>query len=799
MANITKLAIKLVADMEKAQKDFSAMSSTIANIEKSAKTATPSMKNLTDSVKGLGMMQSAVAKAQESHAGAALEEMEQTQKLVSETTAAYNNMQETVQRMGQSVGDDILQMRPTISNVQKAQGEVEKLIALQREMGENGHLLNDAVVQAQANMAELGNKTFQTNTEMMMLKSAINGLNMMPFMVLSTLMADMVKGMKEFGSEFNERFGGMPGKIAQATAAVLALTVALGLAFAKTTALGLSTSYFMTLWKSSAIYQGLAGVITMLNTILGTQIAITAATTAWVAVATLGLGVLIAAITTYAMSWFDTSKAIQQSEESMQAMEKATQKAIDRFRELNNIAKNALESLMTPAERLVAKLKELDAVRQAPNEIQAELQKRMHQQRMLLREADGNKGFWGGPKKDENLEAMMQANMAQIGRLREALGQAVHINDAQFKALQENARIESLKEQYGSLFEKTLTAQEQYNNTLDMLNADLKAKRITDMESDRMRDNLDKQLRNQLGMTESPAEKFKTQIDLLQFALEKQAITKAEFVEMERKAMEQFDPAMKAAAEAAKKLAQEQQRAAAEFKNMADRFKGMGKTPIESFKELSVDLRNVRHALAPAQFTAARNKLLADLASGLGIAPYLTDSANAAQQLATTYKNLEAYAREANLSMRGLTAAKNRARAALEKQSEYYNLYQRAQEAMLTTQQRLNREMTRIADEAAKWGWDFPVMQKMMEMKAEEILGKIDFAPDIDTDGKRSIDQSRNAAVEHGTVAYYEAQMKGNKPLVDEAKKTNNFLNSIDKKMDRPIERRQEQLVMLNG
>ena len=67
MANIAKLAIRLVADMEKAQKDFSSMSSTIASIEKSAKHATPSMKNLTDSVKGLGMMQEAVKRYSESN------------------------------------------------------------------------------------------------------------------------------------------------------------------------------------------------------------------------------------------------------------------------------------------------------------------------------------------------------------------------------------------------------------------------------------------------------------------------------------------------------------------------------------------------------------------------------------------------------------------------------------------------------------------------------------------------------------------------------------------------------------
>ena len=129
MANIAQLAIRLVADMEKAQKDFGAMSATISNIEKSAKTATPSMKNLTDSVKGLGIMQDAVKKAEELYN---TEQLDETKRLVEETTSAFGSMRDAVQRTAEVVGDDILKMKPTISNVQKAGKEVEKLIALQK-------------------------------------------------------------------------------------------------------------------------------------------------------------------------------------------------------------------------------------------------------------------------------------------------------------------------------------------------------------------------------------------------------------------------------------------------------------------------------------------------------------------------------------------------------------------------------------------------------------------------------------------------------------------------------------------
>ena len=173
MANLAKLAIKLVADMEQAQKDFSTMSKTISIIDKSAKNATPSMQNLTDTVKGLGMMQE-VAK----HINDPLAE---TRRVAGEAAAALGTIKSTVKTMGQGVAEDILHMKPTIANVMQAQGEIKKLIALQKELGKDGHLLNDAIHDAQKNLATLGNNAVQVTADMQMFKSVINGLNMVPF------------------------------------------------------------------------------------------------------------------------------------------------------------------------------------------------------------------------------------------------------------------------------------------------------------------------------------------------------------------------------------------------------------------------------------------------------------------------------------------------------------------------------------------------------------------------------------------------------------------------------------------
>ena len=211
-------------------------------------------------------------------------------------------------------------------------------------------------------------------------------------------------------------------------------------------------------------------------------------------------------------------------------------------------------------------------------------------------------------------------------------------------------------------------------------------------------------------------------------------------------------------------------------KDLAEKFRQMGKTAVEAFKELSVELQSVKKQLKPEEFAAARKKLLTDLSNGLGIAAYL-ETASAARQLADAYKNLAIYAREAGLSQKQLTEAKNRARDALMKQSEYYSLYQKAQDSLLTTQQKLDQELRRITEEAKMWGWSKEITQRMKEFKFEELLGQQKTAA---YNGNPRDSQRQNAALEYGTIAYYEAQMKDNKNLLDENKKQTRSLNNIE-------------------
>jgi len=88
--------------------------------------------------------------------------------------------------------------------------------------------------------------------------------------------------------------------------------------------------------------------------------------------------------------------------------------------------------------------------------------------------------------------------------------------------------------------------------------------------------------------------------------------------------------------------------------------------------------------------------------------------------------------------------------------------------------------MKRITDEAKQWGWSKDIIDTMKAIKTEELLGKQDIT------AKAEAGDSRNAAVEAGTMAYYEAQMKANQPMLDESKKSNRHLAGIERAVNRP-------------
>jgi hypothetical protein len=807
MANLAKLAIKLVADMDKAQKDFTSMSTTIASIEKSAKTATPSMKNLTDAVKGYGIMQEAVKKAQEAYDNSPVESLLETKQLVTQTTNAYGELKTAVQTLGDGVSDDILNMTPTISNVQRAQKEVEKLKALQQELAVGDRwMLDESIKKAQESMAKLGNDTMQTKIEANMLKSTLMGINALPFMVISIVLADIIKGMKDFGSQFNEKFGGMPAKIIQVTAAIAATVIVIGLANVKMTALGVSTSYLMGLWKSSLIYQGLAGFISLLGVAYAKTMALLAAqyalNAAWgIFLAATGIGLIVAAVAAIGYGVYKLCTGFGKTSDAIKDCEDRTAAWRDRMREIYNATdeiinkqKQYIDAQMTSLEKYKTGLKNIenalnlkDVLKQRREEIADEMTRVTNQWHAAINSKKRDQGLIDGLK---TLKDQLQKDWKDVNdRLREANKfQKMHAD-----AAKEAERLEYLKRQYGNLMDKTITAQDSYTKTIKDLDADLKRKVdgnavIKETEADLIRLNAANQFRKALGIVESPMEKLAAYTESLNAALANRVIDEMEHAALLKDAELKWCETTIASAKEQERLAKEAEKLADEHRRMVDKFRGMSKTPVEAFKELSVDLESVRSALSPAEFATAKDKLLADLAGGLGIAQYLSDQKSAADRLTETYRKLDIYACEAGLSQQELTAAQNRAKEALEKQSEYYSLYQKAQDAMLTTQQRLKRELDRIADEAKQWGWDDATVKMMNQIKTDEIIGNAN-KPLLDENKKHTgllgdinstlAANEKNAAIEYGTVAYYEAQMKGNKPLVEEGKKQTKAMNIV--------------------
>jgi hypothetical protein len=83
------------------------------------------------------------------------------------------------------------------------------------------------------------------------LKTAMYAVQNVPFAVLAVALKEVWDPVAGAGSEFNQKWNGMPAVIAKTAAVIGAPVVAIGLAHVKMTALGASTTYFSALLKSS--------------------------------------------------------------------------------------------------------------------------------------------------------------------------------------------------------------------------------------------------------------------------------------------------------------------------------------------------------------------------------------------------------------------------------------------------------------------------------------------------------------------------------------------------------------------
>ncbi|GHT26808.1 hypothetical protein FACS18942_04950 [Planctomycetales bacterium] len=620
MATIASLAIKVSANIADLSKGINSINSSIGYMVKTAKNASPSLKSLEDVAKGAGAVMDAVAAAQKRVNDNPVDL--ESQMILTKTQEAAEKLKTELNRIGSGVSGDILKMTSTISNLQKAQQMVQQL---KDTFGETSPI----VQQAQANVGKLAADAGKAKMQMEGLKTVIFAINNAPFMLLGSIFKDMWQEITNLGSDFNKYFNGMPGVILKVSAVIASLIVLIGLMNTQMLTLNGSVTYFRSLWAGSIIAQGLQGFITMLNTMLGTQLALNAATMLWIGMFTLGIAAAVAAVYLLYQRWTDTSDAIAQSESRVAALTDRMEEVVAAAKKINDSMVQSLNEMMTPLDKYKQKLDEIKA-------------------------ASGQKFTLALDMKDVSFE--MQDIAAKMSKTKdesalEAYSGQISELQKQFKALKEQQKIAA------GFSDADITA--------------AKAKALEDY-------------RSSLGIVKTDAELLAEQTRKLTDGLAAGTITQNEFNSLMQSAKEKYDPATKAqiqaeqdyiaaiekadeemrktleAAENARKQLLDKEIQARE--QLIDKFRQMANdSPVAKFLELKEQLESVRDSLSRTDFSAAMDKLQSDLAGGLGIKEFLMPEQSPAEKLADIYKKLEAYADKINDPFFDLAAAKQRA------------------------------------------------------------------------------------------------------------------------------------------
>jgi len=225
--------------------------------------------------------------------------------------------------------------------------------------------------------------------------------------------------------------------------------------------------------------------------------------------------------------------------------------------------------------------------------------------------------------------------------------------------------------------------------------------------------------RESLGIDGSARKLLESKLELGR-AWEQGVITEKEYRSLLKSAAEKYDPVLKEKIKAAEDAAKAE-------RDLVNKFKGMiVSTPAQEFEALSEQLKSIREKLSPLEFEGAKQKL---------------------------FENFE-------------------------KQSGFYNDYQKTIEDMKSYDKKLQEYTEKLMSDAAGRGWDENIVLKMIEKKSEELLkGEKKKADGKTSEGKTS----ENAAAVRGTTAYYEAQNRANQPMLAEAKKQTGRLDSIEK------------------
>jgi hypothetical protein len=735
MATIAKIAVKIQANIGNLTEKLQEVSDDIDKMSKNIASAAPNVKSLQDSFLALSTVQNVVKNS----VGLTSEQLSELQKNVE---GAANAVQSNAEKAAAGIG----KITPSAEGFRKACEQFDALQELAEQMREvtgDSDAFNGVLATAREGLAQLAESINQVNLTGLAFNAAA-ALNALPLLLISGTLKDIYQWATGLWSYVDNASNGWLGTSAKV---VTTLTVILGLiGYCTTATVSWSAAYAFLhgLMSSNIVIVGLTTIVTMLWTAATATAAWLAAqlglNTAWTYfLASTGIGLILVAIggIVYGIiklvQWLTSgSSAAEQMKETIKATEEQTAafrdrigESIDRYKELNNLARKYHEDNLTDLQKYENKLKEIDEVMNRQHVADAamtQLNAKQKELQAVLDQATNQDQI-------DSLQKQIDNIVADKAALQKERDQSPAMSAADAAAAKEQERAALLHGRFGNLLEQTLTPQQKYAQTM----ADL--------------------------------------AELTQRGL----VTEAERQQIAANALKRFnetDASVLAAKKKADELASAQQK-------LIDRFKGMQTLPpVAAFDAFSAELRSVRNKLKPEEFAAAQQKMLDELAGGLGIADWVNpkqrETLESVQQKVLDYYNKLDGLGKATFD---LAAAQQRVTESFEKQAENYALYQKAQDALIPAQQKLADALAGIEADAAKFNWNDAAVAKMKAMKTDEILGK----NEEDDKKTASTDHSRNAALEMGTVAYYEAQRKGNDPMLKENQKQTKTLETIAK------------------
>ncbi|MDR1957439.1 MAG: hypothetical protein LBQ54_00045 [Planctomycetaceae bacterium] len=519
MATIASLAIKVsanIGDLVNKMKDVQSSVQDMANVMQSSSAEVRSLQSnslalttaysaMTASIRELNSVQDK-ARYGAFDAEALLPGLEKT---VDVTREAFGNIRNSVTKNAEDIAKGIGRAVPNIQNFQKACAkltELRNLAQIMQDLTGDSDAMNDVLEAAQEGLNQLALNITNAKMEATAF-NAVLAAQALPFALLSGVIQDIWGAVTGFFSMVNERLNGVPGMILKITGVLVLVIALIGYCASGTVSWAVAQAYLNALWQSNFFVVGLKGFMALIlpaTTLTWLQVA---ATNAWAAaqwavnaaMAANPIILILSIILTLVLAivyiipsivrWLGSSAAeAEQLENHIKNMEAGTKdfldqigKTADRYRELNNLAKNYNDVNMSGAEKYAAKLNEINEILNRPrtaNDMIAALNRKEIDLVRALENAQAN----GQQGLIDSIQRQLEDLRTQRTGVAEDIRNAPEFTEEAAASAREAARLGYLQEEYGDLLDRTMTAQETYADVIARSAAEVEAGRMTQAE-----------------------------------------------------------------------------------------------------------------------------------------------------------------------------------------------------------------------------------------------------------------------------------------------------------------------------